>query len=211
MERTHRTLRQLVESLQSPRRGALEPSQFISEQSRLRKGFDNGLGRLGDPRSGRAIRGLGGLGRHQSHRIPRNHGIRVERDQASPSEAAFDVYVRESLLEGSPERGEEVIFGDVRNIGPSKFRDLVAVRCLQRAKHADVERLGLVRRVRRQTERNNTVFFTVLAEFGVGVAPMAVQHQHPPLTLLTGPGVLVEVLEPFKAHIVVCPAGFGPF
>ena len=75
---------------------------------------------------------------------------------------------------GGGEGDEELGLGDVVDVSPDKGLELLAVRPFQDAKTTDIERLGDMRGMGRETEGNNILLLAVFLELGRKMAFMTV-------------------------------------
>jgi hypothetical protein len=82
----------------------------------------------------------------------------------------------ESPAEGGFKRKEELGLSDVRDPHLNKVLDFNTIHLLQDAITTDIERLGKVRGIGRETECYNVVLLTIVLEFGVNITLIAVKY-----------------------------------
>ena len=91
---------------------------------------------------------------------------------------------------------EEFDLDNVVDTNLDEILEFFAVHTFQHAKTTDIQRLGKIRRMGRETKGNNTVVFAEFLEFGRKMALVAVEDDYTIYTFPPGVYMFVEILNP---------------
>ena len=100
---------------------------------------------------------------------------------------------------------KELDLSNVVNMCLDEHVDFFTVRLFQRAEEPNVERLGNVGGMRRETDRENVVLFAVGLKIHRLVTLVPVKHQHPITTLCARLLMLIEVFDLVQVCLILCP------